>query len=124
MALLSAYQLLQDVRKEYGKRADIVRIVTTSEEDPFGHSVPLETPVTIYESVPINMKRRRFPPPSGVEKGQETLETYDATMNALTDDGTAITMSKEYRIVVDGDHYLVLNFRKEPYGFWLLLGRE
>jgi hypothetical protein len=122
MALLSAYQLLQDVRSEYGKRANIVSFL--GQEDALGHEKPLTTPVTVYTSVPITIKRRRFPPPSGVEKGQETLETYDATMNPVTDLGVSITLSKDYRLVIDGYNYLILNFRKEPYGFWLLLGRE
>lgn len=119
MANLSkAYNLSQALVKDFGLSATIKRYTATV--DDFGEMSD-STLSTIYNSVPVVIKKKRLPPPDLSQNKLEYKTYYDAVFNLETSTGTSISLQEKDIVEIDGNTYILLNFIKEPLGIRALL---
>lgn len=119
--LVTAANTLQEIAKDYGKKATIYTSSTTT--DSFGEPIK-GNPTVEYSNLSLVIKRKRFPPPALVNQVKVEDELYEAIFNLYTDDGTEVTLTTDKKVVIDNITYKILNVAKEISGWYALLLRE
>lgn len=119
--LVTAANTLQEIAKDYGKKATIYTSSTTT--DTFGEPIK-GSPTVEYSNLSLVIKRKRFPPPALVNQVKVEDELYEAIFNLYTDDGTEVTLTTDKKVVIDNITYKILNVAKEISGWYALLLRE
>jgi hypothetical protein len=121
MSLTTAYGLVSEFNKTYGHVADVYRYTGTT--SALGQTT--STSLTkVYSGVSLTYKARRFPPKELTAEGIDFKNYYDASINAVTNSGTSVTLQDKDKIYIGTTIYDVIKPKLEPFGYIALLVRQ